>query len=48
MVQIIVITNRENNIVINFNPTINVNGNENIGETVKEELRNNCRECTSI
>ena len=24
--------------MINFNPTINVNGNENVGETVKAEL----------
>ena len=31
-------SNKENNIVINFNPTINVNGNENVGETVKAEL----------
>ena len=31
-------SNKENNIVINFNPTINVTGNENIGETVKQEL----------
>ena len=31
-------SNKENNIVINFNPIINVNGNENVGETVKAEL----------